>query len=302
MPNWEDILREINSTNSAIDNTRRKYTNELSAHTGRNVIIYYSGWMQYPPPAASTLFITDDDRNGFMQMFHRMDKKKGLDLILHTPGGGIAATEALINYMRKMFKAKDIRAFVPHTCMSGGTLIALSCSEILMGKHSSIGPIDPQINGLGATSFLAEFVRIGNEISQNPERINLWGHILNKIHPTMISECERAIEWAKNIARDSLKSGMCHSKGESEIEKIISGLVDYENTQNHGQQIDIDKAKKLGINVTKLEEDQNLQDLVLTIHHCCMHTFSQTPCVKIIENNIGASYLHLTNPFNQNVA
>ncbi len=294
MSNWADILQEIESYRykaiQATDNTRRKYTSELSKHTGRNVIIYYSGWMQ-DALATNKFLINDDDRNAFMRMFHGMDTKKGLDLILHTPGGGIAATEALINYMRKMFKAEDIRAFVPHTCMSGGTLIALSCSEIVMGKHSSIGPIDPQINGLGATSLLAEFLRIGKEIKENPDSINLWVHVLNKIHPTLISECERSIDWAKKIAHNNLKSGMCQTKNDTEIGGIISGLIDFENTQSHGQQIDINKARDLGINVTELEKDQKLQDLVLTIHHCCMYTFSSTGCLKIIENSDNASYL-----------
>ena len=34
--------------------------------------------------------------------------------------------------------------------MSGGTMIACSCKEILMGKHSSLGPVDPQIMGIAA--------------------------------------------------------------------------------------------------------------------------------------------------------
>jgi len=35
------------------------------------------------------------------------DRSKGLDLILHTPGGDIAATESLVDYLHKMFD--DIR-------------------------------------------------------------------------------------------------------------------------------------------------------------------------------------------------
>jgi ClpP class serine protease len=75
-----------------------------------------------------------------------MDRSKGLDLILHTPGGDMAATESLVDYLRQMF-GKDIRAIVPQIAMSGGTMIALAWKEILMGKHSNLGPIDPQFSG-----------------------------------------------------------------------------------------------------------------------------------------------------------
>ena len=36
-----------------------------------------------------------------------------------------------------------------------------------------------------------------------------------------------------------------------------------------------------------LEDDSALQDLVLTVHHAYMHTFSTTPAIKIIENHNG---------------
>lgn len=35
-------------------------------------------------------------------------------------------------------------SFVPHYAMSGGTLIALSAAEIVMGPNAVLGPVDPQ--------------------------------------------------------------------------------------------------------------------------------------------------------------
>ena len=40
-----------------------------------------------------------------------------------------------------------------------------------------------------------------------------------------------------------------------------------------------------------LDADNELQDLVLSIHHCCMILAEQTPVVKIVENNIGGCYV-----------
>ena len=46
MPNLNEIREEIKHIGSPFDVVRRKYIKELSEYTGRNVIIYYSGWLQ----------------------------------------------------------------------------------------------------------------------------------------------------------------------------------------------------------------------------------------------------------------
>jgi membrane-bound ClpP family serine protease len=53
----------------------------------------------------------------------------------------------------------NIRAIIPQMAMSAGTMIALSTREIIMGKHSNLGPIDPQIAGIPAHGVIEEFNR-----------------------------------------------------------------------------------------------------------------------------------------------
>ena len=85
------------------------------------------------------MWINDDDKNGFMSAVRGLDVSKGLDMILHTPGGDIAATESLVDYLNQKF-AGDMRAIIPQMAMSGGTIMACACKEIIMGKQSSLGP------------------------------------------------------------------------------------------------------------------------------------------------------------------
>ena len=96
MPNWAALMKEIAATpaegdNSGADIVRRKYLAKLYNLTNRNTIAYYSGWLS--KPKIEGVEITDEDKNGFMACIHKMEKAKGLDLILHTPGGDGAATE-----------------------------------------------------------------------------------------------------------------------------------------------------------------------------------------------------------------
>ncbi len=121
MPDWNQILNEIKASGSTHDIIRRSYLEKLHNITGRNIIIYYSGWLQ--KRNVPGIEVNDADKNGFMTVIHQLDRTKGLDLLIHTPGGETAATESLVDYLRSMF-GTDIRAFVPQIAMSAGTMIA----------------------------------------------------------------------------------------------------------------------------------------------------------------------------------
>lgn len=145
MPSWGEVLRELNGAANPLDVMRRKYLAIMHKYTKRNIIAYYSAFIQ--KPGLEGTGIDDNDKNAFMQAVCGLDRSKGLDLILHTPGGAIAATESIVYYLRKMF-GNDIWVFVPQIAMSAGTMISLSAKEIVMGKQSNLGPIDPQFGGM----------------------------------------------------------------------------------------------------------------------------------------------------------
>ncbi|GAI15319.1 unnamed protein product, partial [marine sediment metagenome] len=45
------------------------------------------------------------------------------------------------------------------------------------------------------------------------------------------------------------------------------------------------------LEIGNLEDDQDLQDLVLSVFHTTTHTFNATPAVKIIENHLGKAFV-----------
>lgn len=156
MGNWNQILNEI-ETKKSYDRVRREYLKKLNKKTGRNIVCYYSGWLEKTGSKFSSVTnITDEDKAGFMSCFHGLDTSLGLDVLVHSPGGGVSATESLIRYVRSMF-GDNIRVFVPQLAMSGGTLLALMGKEIWMGKHSNLGPIDPQFGSIPAVTLIDEF-------------------------------------------------------------------------------------------------------------------------------------------------
>jgi membrane-bound ClpP family serine protease len=293
MPNWGEVLKEIQSCEfrDPLDRIRRKYLNKLADKTGRNVIAYYSGWLQHPD--LSNTAVGDDDKNALMAAVHGLDRSKGLDLLLHTPGGDLAATESIVDYLHKMF-GNDIRAIIPQLAMSAGTMIACSCKEILMGKQSNLGPIDPQFGGIPAHGVLKEFDEAIAAVKADPASTPIWQVVVGKYHPTFIGECRHALKWSSEMVQAWLERTMFHEKRNAKAlaSKAVKYLGDHDHTKSHARHIPVEEAEKL-LKVTRLEKDDVLQDLVLTIHHSFMHTFANSAAVKIVENQMGSALVSI---------
>lgn len=292
MPSWHDLLIEIKAKGSTHDVVRRDYLTKLHELTGRNVILYYSGWLQKPKMAGTQ--VVDADKNGFMTVIHNLDRSKGLDLLLHTPGGDTAATESLVDYLRSMF-GHDIRAIVPQLAMSAGTMIACAAKVILMGHHSSLGPIDPQLGGMPAHGIVEEFNRAHREIREDQSRAFVWQPIIAKYTPALIGECEKAIQWSNEMTKEWLLSGMLKEVDDApaKADTIINELGDHALTKSHARHLSPTRCKEIGLTVELLEDDHHLQEAVLSVHHAAIHTLAGTGAFKMIENHMGVASMSI---------
>lgn len=300
MGNWNDTLKEIDAETKALggraargqafDNVRRRHLARLHQHTNRNVIAYYSGWLQ--KPGQTGLGINDEDKGGFMSAVHGLDRTKGLDLILHTPGGSIAATQSIVNYLHKMF-GNDIRAIIPQIAMSAGTMIALSCKSIVMGAHSNIGPIDPQLNDIPAYGVIQEFRRAVRSVKNDPATAFVWQPIIGQYRPTFLSQCENAVRLSNEFVLDQLMTVMFAGdpQADEKARVIVRRLSSYTTNKTHERHIHLEDCEEVGIVVERLEDDADLQDLVLTVHHAYTLTLANSSSSKFIENHNGSAFV-----------
>lgn len=293
MANWNDILNEINSDNH-LDNVRRKYLRELSDYTGRNTIAYYSAFLERQ---VTNVDINDSDMNGFMNAVHGLDYSKGLDLILHTPGGNPAAAESIITYLRTVFH-NDLRIIVPHMAMSAGTLMACAAKEIVMGKHSFLGPVDPQFNGIPAFSIVDEYKEAKDDLAKNPANLGFWKLRLEKFPPAYIKLAADAIALSDTLMDNWLKTGMFEDVKDQVgtdvlVEKIKNSLNEHTNSKVHNRHFSKDECLKFGLKIKALESDPTLQDKVLSVHHAYTHTITMASVAKLVENHNGKALISM---------
>jgi len=268
------------SNNEAwLENKLSDLLSDISARLqGANVLLYFSAFFQKPD--SEDVQMMPEDINGIMNAFHKMDASKGLVLILHTPGGDMAAAEQIIDYIHSKFDR--VTAIVPVMCMSAGSMLALSCDEIIISKAGQLGPTDPQISGrYSAKDIIGQFEAARDDILFDTRQTHLWTPILKSYGPLLYMEAVKAEAYAKTKIAAWLKQ---KGKSGSEIEAILR--VFYENSNYHGERIDYLDMKQLGMNVTLLEEDQKLQDTVMQAYHVATIQFEVSPTAKIVLGNI----------------
>lgn len=92
---------------------------------------------------------------------------------------------------------------------------------------------------------------------------------------------------------DWLRGGMFQEDANPDetISKILAELGDHALTKSHARHLSMERCKEIGLKVTELESDDKLQDAVLSLHHACMLTFSDTSALKIIENHNGVAFI-----------
>jgi len=302
MPTWGQLLQELQAEQERTkqlpyDTIRRKYIAELYSYTKRNIILYSTKWTQPGEVKPEAVSITDEDVQGLMEVVYELQSQE-LDLILHSPGGSAEATEAIVTYLRSKFR--DIRVIVPHGAMSAATMLACSANRIVMGKHSFLGPIDPQfilqtplgIQVVPAQAILDQFRQAQSEC-KNPQLLSSWLPILSQYGPALLVQCENAIKLSQELVTTWLASYMFEGKSPEQAKKIADDLSRHGDFKSHGRHISLSTAKKIGLIVEALEDDHRFQEKVLSVFHATMHTFGGTPAVKIIENHLGRAYIKM---------
>jgi len=297
MASWNDLLDEMNALPDNeqarigwLTSKQQEALNNISAkRNDTNVIFYASGFLQKPTAQPMSLQITHDDINGFMSVMYKMDWSKGLTLILHTPGGVINAAETIVDYLTAKFDKFEV--IIPTYAMSAGTMISLASDNIIMGRQSQLGPIDPQMpfNGqsMSARAVVDQFDRAKTDILSNVQLAHAWAPVLNSVGPALLQEANNALDYGERMVSKWLTRRMF--KGKANASSMGDTTASYFNDasihKSHGRRINRDEARLQNVKVEDLEADNDLQDFVLTAYHLLTIGFEKSPATKVLVSN-----------------
>ena len=299
MPSWSDLQDELNSIDPGdrgvhIAEQTRQCTARIAAHYDRNVLYYASSFLQKPQIPGLFTAINMEDINGFMAGIHGHDFSKGLLLMLHTPGGMGEAAQTIVDFLRSKFS--DIDFLVPTYAMSAGTMIALGCDRIIMGRQSQLGPTDPQLivgnRPFSAHSIVEQFKEAQGEIASNPALAHAWAPVLRSFGPALLQEARKSISYGQTLVQDWLQKYMFSGRSDpAGLANSVAAHFGGNQHGSHGRRIDRDEARQQQLEIIDLEDDQILQDEALTLYHLSTIAFEMGPAAKSVTSSNGRLWI-----------
>jgi serine dehydrogenase proteinase len=204
-----------------------------------------------------------------------------------------------VNYIRTRFD--DVRVIVPLGAMSAATMMACAANTIVLGKHSYLGPTDPQliletplgVRAVPAHAIVAQF-RLAQSEAANPAQFGAWIPMLQQYGPALIVQCNNVMALGTSMVKDWLERWMFKGDAGASAKANLAAtaLNDHALHMVHDRFLNRDFLKGLGLKIEDLEKDQAFQDAVLTVFHAVTHTFQFNGTVtKIVENHLGKAFM-----------
>ncbi|MDI6822238.1 MAG: ATP-dependent Clp protease proteolytic subunit [Actinomycetota bacterium] len=186
-------------------------------------------------------YIDIEDSEKILRAIRLTPHDMPIDLILHTPGGLVLASEQIAHALLR-HKAK-VTVFVPHYAMSGGMLIALAADEIILDEDAVLGSLDPQLGWQYPASSLIW-------TAQAKDRNELDDRTL-----IYLDVAQKAVRQLRQLIFDILQH-----KVEKDRAWDIANLLT-EGRWTHDFPLTVEKLKSLGIEV-KVEMPREVYNLM----------------------------------------
>ncbi len=174
-------------------------------------------------------YIDIQDSEHIIRAIKMTDDSIPIDIILHTPGGLVLASEQIAHAILR--HPSKVTVFIPHYAMSGGTLVALAADEICMDENAVLGPVDPQVGKYPAASIISA------SESKPIDKVDDETLILADVSRKAMKQVNRCVT---RILEGKMKKPAAH--------KLARTLTSGQWT--HDYPITFDEAKEIGLPVS----------------------------------------------------
>ena len=204
----------------------------------------------------------------FVTHLDEIGDTKKITLYLYTRGGDTLASWSIANLIRSF--CDEFEVVVPSKAHSGGTLISLGATAIMMTKQATLGPIDPSVNGplnpqipggppnarapvsVEAINGFVEFAKTELGITQSADMTKVLVALSEKVHPLVLGNVYRTRSQIRMLAERLLSRQVSDTDNVSKILDFLcseSGSHDYTIYRKEARD-------SLGLNILKPNNDQ----------------------------------------------
>lgn len=294
---WARILEEfgaeekIKSHKAPWARVLQRKVNRLVDVTARPLVIYGSACTAPGKQGnPQVLQIDPSDKLPFRDVTERLKGPK-LDVLIHSPGGFVEASEGIVELLRRKFD--NIRFIVPAYAKSAATIMVMSGNEIWMDDDAELGPIDPQMhtpNGIvPAEAIKEQFRKATEDITADPKKVAIWLPILQPMGPGLLVQCDNAIELSKRLVCEWLVKYMFGGEADAEgkAKAVAEYLSSHSGFKSHARRVSLDDLKRpeFGLRVSGLNKSDDLRTRVWDVYCTMDIIFSNTPIYKLFYNS-----------------
>ena len=231
-------------------------------------------------------FIDDGDLIGFSDLIESVTGDKA-DIFIISNGGSAEATERIVQRLRDRFS--DIRFIVPSNAYSAATLMCFSGNKILMLPEGTLGPIDPQVNGIPARAILRSFETLEERLAkEGAKALTAYVPLLQKYDLHLLEQCRSAQQLSEELARTWLSKYSMSKHDKTQIDSVVDYFGNWDLHKSHGRSIGASACKKIGVPTMILKGDA--ADLVRSLFHQYALFFDKSPFYKVFENSAGIAW------------
>lgn len=260
---------------------------EIEKVRKRPLVIYATKFLDALPETPNFIDISDVD--GFTDLVNSIKDSKEIDVLLHSPGGRPDATERIVHILRNKFDR--VHFLIPHSAYSAATMLALSGDSITLHPSATLGPIDPQINGIPARSIKRGFEKAKETLKQEgPEALPAYVPLIEQYSLELLELCEDSETLSKNLVTEWINEFMLRGKEirNGQINEAVNFFSDYDKHLLHSRPLTINKLKDFDLNI--IQADNGLDELLWAAYIQINGFFGLTPFVKLYENGHGVSW------------
>jgi len=286
---WNNLL----STEKELDgleifNYRTNCYKDIELLRGNPLIVYATKFVDSSLPGSpNSIDISDVD--GFTDLVNNVPETETIDVLIHSPGGSPDATERIVSILRNKFKV--VNFLIPHSAYSAATMLALSGDSIILHPSATLGPIDPQINGIPARSIKRGFEKVKKIIQEEgPEALPAYIPLIEKYTLDLLELCDDSEKLSKELVSNWIRKYMLKNKEikPRSIKKAVDFFSNYDKHLIHSRPLLFEKINNFGLNITLA--DKELQVLLWEAYILLNGFFSITAFVKVFESAHGVSW------------
>jgi len=238
------------------------------------------------------VMLEDSDADMLEGVLRACDHKKGLALLISSPGGVGLTAERIITICRSYSATGEYSALVPAKAKSAATMICLGASEIIMGNTSELGPIDPQMSVLeddrvkrfSLYNVVKSYETLFGKAVKEKGHLEPYLQQLSNYDEREISEFRTELSLAEDIAVRALQSGMLKTLPAKDIRKKISiFLIPEKRAKVHARPINAADALSCGLNIKLKGVKDKLWDPLYELYIRLNNYVSINSNAKIIE-------------------